>query len=266
MSSSDQPMAVFINRLKMIADLPDEAGEALERIPAVIKTFAANEDIARQGDTPAHCCVILKGWICRNKMLESGKRQITALHFAGVAPDLQSLFIPEMDHNITALTSVRAAFIPHDKLREVIDQLPGLAAALWQDTVVDAAISREWEVNLGARPAAQRIAHVFCELGIRLERFGLAERDGNALSFEWPLTQMQLADATGLSTVHVNRSLQALRGSGLIEYPRGTMTINHLPKLEEFSGFNRDYLQAEQPRSDAKSEFGGTNTSPTGYF
>jgi CRP-like cAMP-binding protein len=251
MSSSDQPMAVFINRLKMIADLPEEVGEALERIPATIKTFGANEDIVRHGETPTHCCVILKGWICRNKMLASGKRQITALHFAGVAPDLQSLFVPSMDHTITALTFVRAAFIPHDKLKEVIGRFPELAAALWQDTVVDAAISREWEVNLGARPAAERIAHVFCEMGIRLERFGLADCNGSSLSFEWPLTQAQLAEVTGLSVVHVNRSLQTLRVTGLIELPRGRVTIHNLSKLQAFSGFNPDYLLAEQPRLDA---------------
>lgn len=254
MDSTDHPMTVFINRLKMIADLPAEVSDALASVAAAIKTFGAGQNIVYQGDRPSHCAVILEGWVCRNKVLANGKRQITALHFAGVAPDLQSLFLPVMDHNITTLTRVRAAFIPHATLRELMERFPALAKALWQETVLDAAISREWEVNLAARQAGQRIAHVLCETAVRLDRFGWARRNGNSLSFEWPLNQTEFGQVTGLSTVHVNRSLQALRASKLIYLQDRSMIIYDLPKLETFAEFNPDYLLAEQPRT-ARQDF-----------
>lgn len=250
MPSHEQPMNVLINRLKMIADLTAEVGSALRTVVANEKSFAANQEIVSQGDSPSQCCVVLEGWVSRNKIIEGGRRQITAIHFAGFIPDLQGMFTPVMDHNISTLTAVQAAFIPHSKLRELMNRFPELAQVLLQETVLEAAIAREWEVNLGARPAPQRIAHVFCEIGTRLQRFGYAERDGRSLSFEWPMSQTQLGDATGLSAVHVNRSLQVLRGSALIEVSRDRVNIHDMPRLEEFAGFNPDYLLAERPRAN----------------
>jgi len=246
--SSAQPLSAFIKRLTMIADLPPEVGHALNGVVSGIKAFDDDQDIVRQGDKLTQCAVILGGWVCRNKVLADGRRQVTALHFAGVAADLQSLFLPSMDHNITTLTPVQAAFLPHAKLRELIECYPVLAMALWQETVLDAAISREWEVNLAARPAGQRIAHVFCEMAVRLERFGHAERAGTSLSIEWPLSQAELGETTGLSAVHVNRSLQVLRAAKLIHLGE-RLIIYDLPKLEAFAGFNPDYLLAEGQRA-----------------
>ena len=251
MSSSHQPIHVFISRLQAISDLPSDVAHALESVVANVRTYAADQDIVCQGDRPSQVCVLLDGWIGRNKVVLGGKRQITALHFAGVIPDLQSLFTPVMDHNITALTTARVAFIPHTSLRELMNRYPALAQAFWQETLIEAAISREWEVNLGSRPAAERIAHIFCEIGTRLERFGRAIREDDALSFALPLNQSQLAEATGISTVHVNRSLQTLRGSGLVEVTRERTTILERSKLEAFAGFNPDYLLAEAPRAHA---------------
>jgi CRP-like cAMP-binding protein len=248
MSGIHSPMTIFIERLKMIADLPRDIGHALEGIVSSVKVFAANQDIVSHGDRPSQVSVVLEGWVCRNKVLPSGKRQITALHFAGVTPDLQSLFVPCMDHNITTLTNGRVAFIPHARLRELMATFPTLAHAFWQETVLEAAISREWEVNLGARHAETRIAHLFCEMATRLERFGWANRSASEVSFAWPLTQAHLADATGLSVVHVNRSIQALRGAGLLELTREKATILDMEELERFSDFNADYLLAERPR------------------
>jgi CRP-like cAMP-binding protein len=244
-------MNVFIDRLRMIADLPSDIDRELEGIVSSTKTFAANQDIVSHGDRPSHVAVLLEGWICRNKILANGKRQVTALHFAGVTPDLQSLFVPAMDHNISTLTSARVAYIPHTSLRELMGSVPELAHAFWQETVLEAAIAREWEVNLGARPAEQRIAHLFCEIATRLERFGWAERNGSTVSFAWPLTQSHLADATGMSVVHVNRSIQALRGDGLIELTREKATIPDMDELGRFAGFNADYLLAERPRQQS---------------
>lgn len=242
MHSPDHRMFVFVNRLQKIANLPPEAGEALEHIASGIKNFAKGDDIVSHGDDPQHCTVILEGWVCSNKVTAEGKRQITGLHFAGIAPDLQGLFTSSMDHNITALTPVRASFVSHGELRKAMEEHPALAQALWQETLVEAAIAREWEVNLGARRGMKRIAHILCELALRLDRFGLAEREGPSLSFEWPLTQTELGELVGLSTVHVNRSLMALRG--IVEV-LDRVKIYDPPRLEAYAGFNPDYLSTE---------------------
>jgi len=248
MAAANQPINTFIKRLNVFADVPDEIDHEFCGSVAKVREFNANHDIVSQGDKPSHCCVILEGWIARNKILEGGRRQITALHFSGATPDLQSLFMPSLDHNITTLTTARVGFIPHASLRQLMERFPSLVQAFWRETLVDAAISREWEVNLGARPASNRIAHVFCEMGTRLEWFGRANRSGKTLSFAWPLTQSQLAEATGLTNVHVNRCLQELRGSGLVEMTRERVTLLDVQKLAAFAGFNPDYLAAEEPR------------------
>lgn len=244
-SLSTQPTNAFIARLTATADLSGSARQALEGLVGNVRLYAANYDIVRQGDRPSQCCIILEGWVCRNKLLAEGRRQVAALHFAGATPDLQSLFMPVMDHNITTLTEARVGFIPHASLRELLAREPSLALTFWRETVVDAAISREWVVNLGSRQAQERIAHLFCEVATRLKCMGQATRIGNLLTIAWPLSQSQLAEITGLSNVHVNRSLKALRASKMVEITRGWVTIHDLAGLMAFARFNPDYLLAE---------------------
>jgi CRP-like cAMP-binding protein len=252
MSGVHQPTNTLVQRLNMLADLPSEVDQALENVIAQVRTYAANQDIVSQGDQPTHCAVILDGWISRNKVLKEGKRQITALHFAGVTPDLQSLFTPALDHNISTLTEASVGFIPHAHLRELMERFPVLAQIFWRETLVDAAIAREWEVNLAARSSVKRIAHIFCEVATRLEWFGKATREGATMSFQWPLTQIQLSEATGLSVVHTNRSLMQLRATKLMDITQQRVTIFDVQKLEALAGFNPDYLAAEEPRKGSR--------------
>jgi CRP-like cAMP-binding protein len=182
--------------------------------------------------------LLVEGFLCRYKMLPDGKRQILSLHVPGDVADLQSLHLAVMDHSLGTLVPSRAAFITHEALRGIIRAYPEIADAFWRDTLIDAAIFREWIVNVGSREAYARLAHLICELFCKLHAVGLT--DGN--TFYLPITQAELGDATGLSTVHVNRSLMQLRADGLITLERGRCTIRDHGRLRDAGTFDPAYL------------------------
>lgn len=192
----------------------------------------------REGDRPNQCCVVIEGFQCRYKMLADGERQIMSFHVPGDVPDLQSVFLSTMDHSLGTLTPNRVAFIPHEPLRDLIRQQPGIAERLWRETLIDASVFREWIANVGSRDAYTRIAHIICELFVRLRAVGLA----NGMKFDFPITQTEIADATGLSTVHVNRSIQQLRADGLITLERGMCHIPDFDALKQAGMFESGYL------------------------
>ena len=165
-----------------------------------------DQDIVREGDQPTECCLVLDGFVSRYKVLASGKKQILSFHTPGDIPDLQSLHIHVMDHSLGTLVPTRVAFIPHREMLDLCRRYPALAAAFWRDTLIDAAIFREWIANIGRRNAYQRLAHMFCEMEMRLMAVGLSSKT----SYDLPLTQEEIGDATGLTTVHVNRTLKEL--------------------------------------------------------
>lgn len=207
MSSAPNPNAivVLIRKLESITSLTDEQRQAIESLPVRIHNLAARQDIVRDGDKPAHCCLILDGWACRYKLLGDGRRQVLSFHISGDVPDLQSLHVPTMDHSLGTVTQATVAFIPHESLHALILRHPSLGSLFWRETLVDAAIFREWMVGMGRRSAFQRVAYLFCEAHLKLQGVGLAG------SFRCPLqvTQVDLSDALGLSNVHVNRVLQS---------------------------------------------------------
>lgn len=229
-------------KLDAIAIIAEEDQQTLRRLPITLKTLDAEHDIAREGDAPEQCCIILEGWACRSKMAPDGNRQIVALHLPGDIPDLQSLHVPVMDHTITTLTTVTAAFASHDSVHALLMRAPRLAAVFWRDTLIEAAITREWVVNMGQRSAQERIAHLLCEVFARLEAIGLTQEVAGSQTFPWPLTQFRLGEATGLSSVHVNRSLQELRAAGLIKLSQKWVTILNWSGLQSLAGFKPDYL------------------------
>src|SRR6476661_7026766 len=152
MSAPDQhAIAMLIRKLESIATLSDEERQAIESLPVRIQTLNARQDIVRDGDKPSQCCLILDGWACRYKLLSEGKRQILSFHIAGDIPDLLSLHIPAMDHSLATVTKATVAFIPHEDLRDLITRFPGIASIFWRDTLVDAAIFRQWMVSMGRR-------------------------------------------------------------------------------------------------------------------
>ena len=234
----DFPLEALITKLNSISSVSDEQRKALEELPFTIKQIRADQDIVREGDQPSSCCLLLQGFLHLYKSLPNGSRQILTFHVPGDIPDLQSLHLHVLDHSLAAATDSTVAFIPHEPLRNLCHTHPHLADKFWRETLIDGAVFREWITNVGQREAPSRIAHILCEMFLRLQAVGLT----NGNSFEFPFTQSELADATGLSTVHVNRSVQKLRGDGLISWEKGRCTIFDWERLKEISMFERTYL------------------------
>ena len=234
--------ARLIRKLESIGPLTSEDRAALASLPLDVRTFPDGSDLVREGDRPSHCCLVLEGMICRYKVVGDGQRQIMAFHQAGDIPDLQSLLLKTLDHSLGALTRTVVAFIPHESLLQLIGNHPNTGALLWRDTLIDAAIFREWLVGVGRRSAYTRIAHLFCELFLRAKAVGLTQGD----TMELPITQAELGDALGLSTVHVNRVLQELRADGVIVNRGRTLVITDWPGLERAGDFDPSYLHIQK--------------------
>jgi len=225
--------------LEDIAPLSDDEKQALLNVPMHIREVGADPDIVREGDRPSQCCLLLEGFAQRFKIVGDGRRQIMSFHIPGDMPDVLSLHLVRMDHSLATLSRSRLGFIPHQNLRRLIQQHPRLGDAFWRETLIDAAVFREWMVGMGRRDARARIAHLVCELVTRLEIAGLA-RDK---SIHIPLTQAHIADALGLSTVHVNRVLQMLRAEKLIVWRRGKeLTVTNSEGLKQAGEFDPAYL------------------------
>ena len=228
---------ILIRRLRSISPLTDDERECLATLPLSARSVSADQDIVREGDRPSECCLIVEGFVCRYKLTYQGKRQIFSFHLPGDIPDLQSLHISVMDHSLMTLTP-SLAFIPHESLTKVMHRCPRVADLLWRDTLIDAAVFREWMIGLGRRLAETRIAHVLCEILVRMRAVGLA----NGHACELPITQAELGDALGLSTVHVNRSLQGLRRKGLITLRGSILTVVDWEGLKKAGEFDPTYL------------------------
>jgi CRP-like cAMP-binding protein len=186
--------------------------------------------------------MVLEGFTCVYKLTTEGKRQIVAFHVPGDIPDLQSLHLKVMDTSIATVSRCRLGFIPHEALQALCNRYPRIAAALWRETLVDASIFREWMTGIGRREAYNRMAHLLCELFVRLKAVDLIEDE----TFDLPITQTELADAIGASTVHVNRVLQELRADGLIR-SRGTQVhILDWERLKAVGDFDPLYLHLRQ--------------------
>lgn len=241
------PHERLIRKLESITTkLSDDDKEALRRLPLHLKRLSAREDIVVEGDRPSYCCLLVEGLLHRYKSLPNGTKAVLAYHIPGEIPDLQSLFLHTLDHSIGAVTDCQVAMIPHSAMYELIETRPRVAAALWRETLIDAAIFREWIVNASARPARPRLAHLLCELFDRLRSVGLAEENG----FTLPLTQTELGHATGMSAVHVNRSMQELRAAELVASEKHFVRILNWPQLQRAGGYERRYLHMSPAETD----------------
>src|SRR3954471_3320355 len=240
---STPPIDRLIRKLESITSLSEDERRAIRNLPLTLREFRADQDIVSEGDRPWQCCLVLEGLLYRYKVLPDGTRQILSFHVPGDIPDLQSLHLSVMDHALAPVAAAKVALIPHDPLRGLCHSQPRVADIFWRDTLIDAAIFREWIVNVGGREAYGRIAHVICEVFLKLNAVGLAT--GN--SFEFPVTQSKMGDSTGLSTVHVNRSLMALRADRLITLERGRCTIDNWEGLKQAAMFDPTYLHLQGP-------------------
>ena len=236
----------LVRKLESITDLTPEERQALLDLPMKVQAIGADQDIVREGDRPSRCCLVLQGFACRYKMTLPGKRQIMAFHISGDIPDLQSLHLSILDHSLGTITPCEVGFIRHEDVRDLVRRFPRIGDAFWRDTLVDAAIFRAWMVGMGRREAYGRIAHLLCELLVRLRAVELADDH----AFNLPVTQAELGDALGLSTVHVNRVLQELRGNDLITLRGGFLTVLDWDGLKTAGEFDPAYLQLDREHLD----------------
>lgn len=246
-------MNLLTRKLELFGPLSNEDKSYLDDIAKVQRDVRAHEDIIQEGDSPTHVHLILDGFACRYKLLEDGRRQIIAFLIPGDLCDYHIFILREMDHAIGMLSPGVVVDIPRDTILDIMTR-PALARAFWWMTLVDEAILREWLVNLGQRDAEERIAHLFCELHLRLKSIGLTEGD----KFSLPITQIQLGDTMGISSVHVNRALQKLRSQGLITFKDREVVINDLHRLQQIGGFNPNYLHLGGGKRDPPSIGGST--------
>lgn len=228
----------MVRKLRTLSPLDGEDEAAILALPATIKTIDAGRYIVREGDKPTHCCLLVDGFAMRNKLMGSGARQIVNVHVSGDMVDLQNSLLHVADHNVQALTRITAAFIPREAINELAFARAQVGKALWLETLVEGSIQREWIGNVGRRDAMTRIAHLLCEFAYRLDAVGL----GPACNYELPMTQEQIADAVGLTPVHVNRTLKALDQKGLTTRSKRSVIIADLKKLEEVGDFRPLYL------------------------
>jgi len=229
---------MLFRKLGSISPLSDDEKHCLLALPLRTKAVGPDQNIVQEGDRPSECCLVVEGFTCRYKTTEDGKRQIFSFHIPGDIPDLQSLHLKVMDHSLMTMTPCKLAFIPHQSVTDMMRRCPRVADVMWRDTLIDAAIFREWMISIGRRSAYTRIAHVLCEVMMKIRAVGLA--DGH--SCELPITQAEIGDALGLSTVHVNRSLQELRGDGLVELRSGSLTALDWEGLKQAGEFDPLYL------------------------
>lgn len=239
-------ITAVLNRMvaKFEARMPLEPGDrdAFLNLPFKPLIVDAHSYIVREGQTLSRSALLVAGLSYRQKLTVDGSRQILCLNIPGDFVDLEASLLNRADHNVQALTRCEFAVVPRADMKKLLLEHPVIAHLLWVDTLIDASIYREWIVNIGRRDARARTCHLLCELGRRLQAAGLATTRG----YELPMTQEQLADALGLTSVHVNRMFRSLENEGLLRREKRFIVIDDWEKLRDVAGFNENYLHLEQ--------------------
>jgi CRP-like cAMP-binding protein len=235
---SNSTLDALLQRLRTTSVIDEEDVAALGSLPMDLRTLGPAEYVVRDGQRSTACCLLAEGFCIRAKTTWEGRRQILSIHIPGEIPDLLSLYLHVMDHDLMTLTDSLVGYIPHTALQDLVRRQPNLVAALWRDSLVDAAMFREWIVNVGQRPATSRLAHIVVELRARLKVIGRGQ--GNRI--EMPLTQEQIGEAMGITPIHANRIIKQLREEGVLEFRRGYAVVLDESKLEELAHFDDRYL------------------------
>jgi CRP-like cAMP-binding protein len=236
----DHPL---IRQMESTASLSDEAKQALAALPMQVLDLKTDQDVVREGDRPTRCCILLEGFAVGTKVTGEGKRQILAYYMPGDIPDLQSLHLAVLDSGVATVTPCKVGFVQHETLRAACAGSPEIASALWRGTLIAASIYREWMANVGQRDARTKIAHIFCETLVRMKAIGLAE--GHTCVLE--LTQAEIGEAAGITTVHVNRSIQTLRAEGLVSLRGSRLEALDWEGLKLVGDFDPTYLHLREP-------------------
>lgn len=234
----------LLAKMRRRDDVSAEEEAVLRQIMGPPEQVERRRTVIREGQRLERSMLLLDGLACRYKDLRGGQRQISEIHVAGDFVDLHGFGLKRLDHSILTLTPCTVSFVPHHELEVITRTQPHLTRMLWLMTSIDAAIHRAWVLSLGRRTALSRLAHLFCELRLRLNVIGI----GDAGGFPFDLTQADLAEALGLSLVHVNRTLRELRGTGFADFRSGRVTISDGKGLEKLAEFDDGYLALEKTR------------------
>ena len=233
----------LVDKLDYRVELSADDRAALLALPFTVRTMERAQFIVRERELALHSCLMLSGYSIRSKTTESGDRQIVAIHMKGEVVDLQNSLLMVADHSVQMLTPGQVAMIPRQAVIQLTLDRPMIAHAMWIDTLVDGSIFREWITNVGRRDARTRIAHLLCEFAVRLRLAGL----GDGTNYELPMTQEQLADATGLTSVHVNRTIKMLERERLIARPNPrSICIGDWRALAIVGEFDTNYLHLRE--------------------
>lgn len=222
-------------RFRHALSLEEEA--AIRAIVPPARHVRRHSVVVREGQHLETSTLLLEGILCRYKDLLDGNRQIIQLHVPGDFADLHAFTLKRLEHNIQAATDCMIASVPHDDIRQLIERWPRVGRLYWFSTNLDASINREWEVWLGQRSAAARLAALFCEVHVRLQVIGQA-----GTTFTLGMNQIELADSLGMTSVHINRTLRLLRDQRLLAYRRGQAEILDLDGLKSLAAFDPTYL------------------------
>jgi CRP-like cAMP-binding protein len=238
---ANHPLELLVRNLQLRSHLPKKDRDAVLGLPFTLRTLEPATYTVREADPPEFCTVLVSGFAYRQKLTGDGARQIIAIHIPGDALDFQNLFLDISDHSIQMLTRGEVAFVPRSAMQDLARSRAAVGHAILVKILVEASIFREWVLNVGRRNSRSRLAHVLCELGVRLEAEGLADEYG----YELPMTQEQLADALGLTPVHVNRTLKTLEAEGLIQRTKRNISFPDWNRLRTIADFNQRYLHLE---------------------
>src|SRR3954470_10862421 len=234
-----RPYSRLLSRLERLNTLSPADSQRIAELPLKVVNYSADREIVSYGYTTSRCTLVLDGFLYSHKFVAGSRRQITSFYVPGDFVDLPALYLPQVDHTVTTLGPAVLAFVSHEAIKETLDQSSTLAQAFWRETLMQTAIFQEWVANVGRRNAFARVAHIVCELAVRLRSVGLA-RD---LSFSMPWTQMDVADACGISSVHANRVIQELRHLELVEWDSRRLKIRNWSALAQLADFYDGYLQ-----------------------
>lgn len=249
MNSLSPILDQMVRKFQTRARLNEVDIKALLDLPYQIRSIEMGRYIVREGDQPPGATLILSGLAIRHKVTVEGARQILSVHIPGDFVDLEGTLLRVADHNVQALTRCEVAIVPREAIVKLVDAHPRVGRAMWADTLIDGSIFREWVVNVGRRDARAAMCHLLCEFARRLEAAGLGANDG----YELPMSQEQLADALGITPVHVNRVLRDLDREGLIRREKRHIHIPDWEALRRIGGFNELYLHLDQAGMPAEA-------------
>ncbi len=229
----------FVEKVASRVELSAEDVAMLEEACGVPREFPAKHDLIRDGDKPGPVIVFLEGWGCRYKILPEGARQVLAFMMPGDFCDMHTMVLDEMDHSIATVTPSLVCTIPRARMEELIEMRPAITRAFWMIQLVDLGIARTWISSMGRRNSVERVAHLMCELYFRAS--AISETRSGECSM--PLSQILLADALGLTPVHVNRVLRKFKAEGVMRLEHAALIVSDISRLVQLAGFDDHYLQ-----------------------